>query len=83
MYTGAMENDTRPAIILQHIHSALTLVVELSLQGLVTYENEGIGSKGVLSDDILVPEEALQMCTKLQKSLEQAFISLYSVNLSS
>ena len=36
VYTGAMENDTRPAIILQHIHSTFSLAVQLSLQGLVT-----------------------------------------------
>ena len=85
VYTGAMENDTRPAIILQHIHSAFSLAVELRLQGLVTYsrvdfENKGVGSKGVIDDDVpLRPEEALQMCAKLQKSINQAFISLYRV----
>ena len=83
VYTGAMENDTRPAIILQHIHSTFSLAVQLSLQGLVTcsrvdFENKGVSSKGVIGDDVLLmSEEALQMCKKLQKSLEKAFISLY------
>ena len=42
------------------------------------FENKGISSKGVIDDVVLLmPEEALQMCTKLQKSLKQVFISLF------
>lgn len=86
LYNGAMEPDTRPAIILQHIHSGFSLAAELSFQGLATYsrldfKHKGIGSKEVSDDDevLLSPEEALQACRNLQKSLENAFISLLRV----
>ena len=86
LYNGAMEPDTRPAIILQHIHSGFSLAAELSFQGLATYsrldfKHKGIGRKEVSDDDevFLSPEEALQACRNLQKSLEKAFISLFGV----
>ena len=83
MFTGAMEPDTRPAIILQNIHAGFSLAVELSFQGLITYNKEdlkhkGIGSKEGVDDDevLLSPKDALQACEKMQRSLEEAFSSL-------
>ena len=81
LHTGAMEQDIRPAIILQNIHAGFSLAVELSFHELVTYnradfKHKGIGSKEVVDDDdevLLSPKDALQACKDMQRSLEEAF----------
>ena len=81
LHTGAMEQDIRPAIVLQNIHAGFSLAVELSSQELVTYnradfKHKGIGSKEVVDDDdevLLSPKDAFQACEDMQRSLEEAF----------
>ena len=87
LHTGAMETDIRPAIVLQNIHAGFSLAVELSFQGLVTYnrtdfKHKGIGSKEVEDDDdelLLSPKDALQACKDVQRSLEETFTSLLRI----
>ena len=81
MFTGAMEPDTRPAIILQNIHTGFSLAVEMSFQardlsstiGQISKTKAVIGSEEVDDDDddegLLSPKDALQACEKMQRSL--------------
>ena len=85
VYTGAMETDKRPAVVLRNIHAGFSLTVELCLKDVVTFSPDDFKQKGIGrqeagdEESLLSKDEAVEECRKLQQCLEDAFGSLLRV----